>query len=230
MLDAVNLFKPFLYLLRVHSQRITEGKTGSPRCSLEGMDDHKLMLKYSKTGNVAAFEILMKRYQHQIFGYLMQSCRNKDLAEDIYQETFFRVIKSAGKYKTNASFRTWIFKIARNLLIDEHRKKISRPSEITAFNEETGKDFLFESASKSPDAEKEMQAREIREALAKALAELPAEQREMFLLRESGGLNFKEAAHIADCSLNTAKSRMRYAVLKIRKSLEVDGLIPEKDL
>ncbi|MCD4654471.1 sigma-70 family RNA polymerase sigma factor [bacterium] len=186
------------------------------------------MLRYSRNGDIAAFEVLLKRYQNQLFGFLIQSCRSRDRAEDLYQETFFRVVRSAGNYKTSASFRTWLFTIARNLLIDEHRKTLTRPQETRTKNHDTNEFIDSTIVSETPDAERIMRSREIRETIQSALASLPEQQREMFLLRENAGLDFKEAARITACSVNTAKSRMRYALLRIREKLEQSGLIPEE--
>jgi len=220
--------KTFLLPLRVPFLKGADGHI--PLATLERMDDHTLMIRYSRYGDIAAFEHLVQRYRNPVFGYLIQTCRDKSLAEDLYQETFIRVIRAAPRYRKRAGFRTWLFTIARNLVIDAYRKKQARgiPVALTpaAKKENPGEHVILE--SREPDPLRDTENREIRETIASAVESLPEAQREMFLLREDAGLDFSEAARVAGCSVNTAKSRMRYALLKIRDALSRAGIVPEE--
>lgn len=187
------------------------------------------MERYSQKADVKAFEILLRRFRTELFGFLVRSCGDHALAEDLYQETFIRVIKAASTYSSSARFRTWIFTIARNLLTDHYRRQSVRRI-VMPLNRSTDPDD--EENADYPDrdvapADARVASIEIAGALRDILAELPAEQREMFLLREEAGLDFKEAARVTGCSENTAKSRMRYALLKMRDEFTRRGLIPE---
>ncbi|HPQ39132.1 MAG TPA: sigma-70 family RNA polymerase sigma factor [bacterium] len=194
------------------------------------MDDHALMKRYAKKGDVAAFELLMSRHRNQVFGYLVQTCRDRELAEDLYQETFIRVIRAAPGYRKTASFRTWLFTIARNLVIDAHRKRKNRPAvqSIDTDGGFAGSGEMMALELTDPGPEELTAGRELRDIIVSAIQALPDQQREMFLLREEAGLDYAEAARIAGCSVNTAKSRMRYALLKIRERIVQEGIVPEE--
>lgn len=220
--------KTYLSLLRVSFQKGSSGRFRKE--ALERMDDHTLMKMYAKNGDTNAFEMLVQRYRNQIYGYLIQTCRNRSAAEDLYQETFIRVIRAAPNYRKTASFRTWLFTIARNLVIDAHRKQKARITTITPCDDQdiNGGSYLQNMPGNSPDPLRLAAGQEIRSIILSAIQALPEPQREMFLLREEAGLDFKEAARVAGCSVNTAKSRMRYALLKIRERIVQAGMTPEE--
>lgn len=222
------LFRTFLTLVRVSF--LKRGGGDIPIRELETLDDHELMKRYAENRDTIAFEILLNRYRSQLFGYLIRACKNRSKAEDLYQETFFRVIRAAPRYTANASFRTWLFSIARNLIIDEHRKSKHQNRWLHPVKtfDESKSDEIETSASHRPGTEQHVQAMEIRRILAHALKSLSEDQREIFHLRESAGLSFQEAAAIAGCSVNTAKSRMRYAMIKIRETFEKNGVLPQE--
>jgi RNA polymerase sigma-70 factor (ECF subfamily) len=192
--------------------------------------DEELMTAYGKQGDVKAFEILLDRYRWRIMGYLINSVRDRAIAEELYQETFLRVIRSAAAYRPKASFQTWIFTIARRLVIDTHRKRTAH-APMLSLNNEDDDTRAFEEPPADPSGSRpdhHLHRSEIRRALKEALENMPPEQREMFLLREFSGLDFKTAARIAGCSVNTAKSRMRYALLKLRDEFRSRNLDPEQ--
>ncbi len=223
-LSGFHFIKTFFYTLR-----FTSVKDRSVSADLSGVSDERLMVMYAKHSDIPAFEELLKRYRSQVFGFLIRWCRNRSEAEDLYQETFMRVVRSASSYQPRASFRTWLFTIVRNLVIDRKRRQTTRGSEIS-MTVEDGRSSAGEPAGSHPStnpyaAEK---SREIRQAVLEILVTLPPEQREMFLLREEAGLSFREASGVAECSENTAKSRMRYALIKLRDELTVRGIHPEK--
>ena len=193
---------------------------------LDDLSDEELMVLYGKKGNIRAFEIVFRRYRLQLFGFFVRWSGSREIAEDLYQEAFIRVINSARKYRPDATFRTWMFTIARNLARDAQRRKQVRKVMTSMEAEDQPALEIAQQTCRDPDAG--VQAAEIREVLLRGLQALPAEQREMFLLRESAGLDFKAAAEVAECSENTAKSRMRYALLRLREEFEKQGIVPER--
>ena len=102
------------------------------------MSDEELMIEYGKKGDAKAFEELLNRYRSQVFGYFVSACRHRETAEDLFQETFFRIIRSARSYKPKSSFRTWVFTIARNILIDWSRKS-KKGAHAVNLNDNSGK-------------------------------------------------------------------------------------------
>ncbi len=184
------------------------------------------MTAYSRNGDEAAFEVLLGRYRNQVFGFLMRATQDRAAAEDLYQETFFKLIRHAPNYTPKSTFRTFLFTIARNTLNDHYRKQVRNPSRHAAGiqDENSGNEPAAATAS-NPDTLADRLR--IRAVIDMALNRLPPPQKEMFLLREEAGLDFAEAARAARCSVNTAKSRMRYALLKLRELLREYGAVPE---
>lgn len=190
------------------------------------------MRRYTVKADIRAFETLLKRFRVELFGFFIRACHDREAAEDLYQETFIRVIRSASAYCPTARFRTWLFTIARNLLTDHYRRQSIRKIVTPLDRDDDDAD--------SPDrdypdqtaipADKSVELFEYAKALREILAELPVEQREVFLLRENAGLDFWEVAGILGCSENTAKSRMRYALEKIRNEFAKRGLLPQKQV
>ena len=187
--------------------------------------DEELMLMYGE-GVVEAFEVLLSRHERGIFNFAYRSVGDRAKAEDLTQEVFLRVIKSAPKYKTSAKFTTWLYTIARNLCIDRARRKsgkheVSLNRSISGEEGDGEKTFLSNLSDRKADAgnmrvlRKDFQAR-----LLEALDALPEEQREVFVLREVEGMKFREIAEVVGVSENTIKSRMRYALSTLRGHLE----------
>jgi len=227
--SLVRKIKTFLLATRLSPQSAGADMKTNKMIDYSKTEDETLMVMFSKHSNIRAFEMLLKRYRNQVFGFFVQGCRDRDLAEDLYQETFIRVVRSAGKYKPKATFRTWIFRIARNLLIDSYRHRSVRGEHISyQASDTTALDQA--SAKHNPgqnNPQKAILAQELGDKISHIIQNLPADQREMFLLREEVGLDYREASRIAGCSINTAKSRMRYALLKLRDELTRLGLQPE---
>lgn len=188
----------------------------------EARSDEQLMLAYAG-GDVGAFEELVGRHERALFYYILRSCGRTELAEEILQEVFLKVIKAAHRYKPNAKFTTWVYTIARNLCVDKARKR-NRVRETS----------LDASATKDPEAPALVERladphasasgvayerKTFREKLDRALQTLPEEQREVFILREFSGLKFQEIADTVGCKVPTAKSRMRYALEALRGHL-----------
>lgn len=184
--------------------------------------DEGLMVRYQR-GEVRAFEILLTRHRKPVFNFILRFVGSRELAEDLLQETFLRVIKSAAKYKQQAKFTTWLYTIARNLCVDQsrrakHRKAQSLDAPLSS-SAESGT-LLDVVPDKDVGSERKTVSKEIHRKLHGALTALADEQREVFLMREFLDMPFKEIAEVVGVSENTVKSRMRYALEKLRLELE----------
>lgn len=186
------------------------------------MKDNELVRLYLG-GDQSAIEILISRHHQRVFTYTVLLVKNQELAEDIFQETFIKVIKSLkrGKYQEQGTFVSWVVRIAHNLIIDHFRKAknmrmfSSDDSEMDIFNSQRFADSTIE---------EDMVLDQIHSDVRNLIDELPDEQRQVVLLRHYGGLSFKEIADQTHVSINTALGRMRYALINIRK------LIKERDI
>ncbi len=186
------------------------------RSALEELADEDLMLRYA-AGDVAAFEILLAKHERKILNFIYRSVGDRGRAEEITQDVFLKVVKNAAKYTKSAKFTTWLFTIARNACIDESRKRHRRRtvSLDAPMRSDDGGGATFLDQTLDPDAASgtaEVARGEFRDALRHALAELPDEQREVFILRHYEGMRFVEIAALIGVSDNTIKSRMRYAL------------------
>jgi RNA polymerase sigma-70 factor, ECF subfamily len=184
--------------------------------------DESLMLRY-RDGDVRAFEVLVTRHRKPVYNFILRFVRDGHQAEDVLQETFLRLIKSADNYEKTAKFTTWMYTIARNLCVDaarrgKHRKAASLDAPIGS--EEDGASLMDFVADGGAGVDRQTINRELALRIRKAVDELPDEQREIFLLREVSDLQFNEIARIVGIPENTVKSRMRYALEKLREALE----------
>jgi RNA polymerase sigma-70 factor (ECF subfamily) len=185
--------------------------------------DEALMLRY-RDGDVRAFETLVTRHRKPIFNFILRFVCDATQAEDVLQETFLRVIKSADGYQRQAKFTTWLYTIARNLCVDaarrgKHRKAASLDAPAGGEDCE-GAPLIDRVPDGEPGVDRQAIGRELQARIREAVASLPDEQREIFLLREVADLQFNEIAAIVGCPENTVKSRMRYALEKLREALE----------
>jgi RNA polymerase sigma-70 factor (ECF subfamily) len=185
-----------------------------------GDTNEALMLRF-RDGDVRAFEILLQRHRHSIFEFILRSVGpwNTTQAEDLTQETFLRVVKQASAYEQRAKFTTWLFTLARNLCIDASRRRKHRKAQSLDSTDEEGTSLLDRTASAGPAVDRQVIGHQLQARLEEAIAALPEDQREVFLMRESADLSFKEIADVIGVSENTVKSRMRYALEKLRASL-----------
>ena len=174
-------------------------------------EDSALMLRY-RDGDVAAFETLYRRHNDALFRYLLRLCRQRAAAEDVFQEVWGKIIKSRDNYRPTAKFKTFLYHVAHNCFIDHIRrnKRHGNTADIEPDSQADGGD--------SPEllTEKSLARRK----LEAALGSLPDEQRDVFLLYEEAGLGLDEIATITDCKRETAKSRLRYAVRRLREALD----------
>lgn len=185
--------------------------------------DENLMLRYQR-GEVSAFETLLARHERPIFNFLLRSVGSRPVAEDLLQDTFLRVIKGAQKYQRQAKFTTWLYTIARNLCVDRSRRQKHRKAQSLdqPLRDDDGSGSLLDVIADPGAASGERQSirHELSDTLHAAIAGLSDDQREVFLLRQFQDLPFKDIAEIVGIAENTAKSRMRYALEKLRLELE----------
>ena len=183
--------------------------------------DETLMLRYQQ-GDRAAFAQLVRRHQMPLYNFALRQVRVPQVAEDVVQEAFVRVVQNAVDFKHEARFTTWVYTITRNLCIDQLRKRALRkhPSLDESRGEEGDGPTLGEqTADPRASVEREATGTELKERIALAVDTLPDEQREVFLMRELSNLPFKEIAEITGVPENTVKSRMRYALERLQEAL-----------
>jgi RNA polymerase sigma-70 factor (ECF subfamily) len=184
--------------------------------------DESLMIRF-QSGDRAAFTVLVRRHQGPLFNFALRYLRSSPVAEEVVQDAFVRVVQNAAEFKHEARFSTWLYTIARNLCIDQTRKRALRrhPSldEPKKAEEGDGPTLGEQTADGKASVERAVVSLEIRERVATAIDALPEEQREVFLMREVSNLPFKEIAEIVGVSENTVKSRMRYALERLQEAL-----------
>jgi RNA polymerase sigma factor (sigma-70 family) len=183
----------------------------------EEATDQALMARYA-AGEAAAFGTLYRRHELRVWRYIMRSVGNRASADEIMQEVWFAVAREAHRYRPDARFTTWLFTLARNRVIDDVR---ARRRSVALETERAEGRPLIEQLATEPGAGP-LEAVVVRDqagALARALRELPQEQRDVFLLHVEADLTVEEAARITGCSFETAKSRLRYARGRLRELL-----------
>jgi RNA polymerase sigma-70 factor (ECF subfamily) len=184
------------------------------------LDDRALMLRY-RDGDVTAFEILYQRHRGPLYRFLLNQSRDNQAAEDIFQEVWSRIIRSRDRYRPAAKFATYMYHIARNCFLD-HVRRSGRQPVLVSIDDDPPAELL--AGSDNPEAAAENS--NTRTHLRAALDRLPPEQREAFLLREEAGLTLEEIGQVTGVGHETAKSRLRYAIVKLRNSLPADMADP----
>ena len=173
-------------------------------------DDSALMLRY-RDGDVAAFETLYRRHSARVYRYLLRQSGRPEVAEDVYQEVWAKIIGARSRYQATAKFSTFLFRVARNCFIDYLRRNKRHTNAVEAIADE-----LPDGAAGPAD---KAEISEARQRLIAALDQLPDEQRDAFLLHEEGGLTLDEIAFVTDANRETVKSRLRYASNKLKRAL-----------
>lgn len=181
------------------------------------------MLRYQR-GDRTAFSELVARHETPLYNFVLRHTRSPAAAEDVTQEAFLRVVQRAADFKHEARFTTWLYTIARNLCIDQGRKaKLRRHPSLDAPSASgSGEHALSETVADAAPGGDVLRAAEwtqMRRSIVTAVEALPEDQREVFLLREVACLPFKEIAEVTSASENTVKSRMRYALERLRAAL-----------
>ena len=177
--------------------------------------DAQLMLRYAQ-GDAQAFDLLYSRHKAPLYRYLLRQCRNRAIAEDLFQEVWGRVIRRRKHYQVRAKFATFLYRIAHNCVVDQFRLRTRRHDDQSEPVEDSS-DSLAAPDTERPDSR--LADEQFRAAFQRALDALPDEQRAVFLLYEESGLGLDEIAEITGVGAETAKSRLRYAVNKLRKAL-----------
>jgi RNA polymerase sigma-70 factor (ECF subfamily) len=180
-------------------------------------EDAQLMLAYAR-GEMRAFETLYSRHRGALYRYLMRQARDGEVANDLFQEVWSRVIVNRARYEPRAKFRTFLFTLAHNCFIDHCRRSKARPAGIVIEDADAA-DLLPASEDSQPDSA--LARDQARSRYRAALATLPPEQRDVYLLHEESDLSLEEIARVTGVGAETAKSRLRYAVGKLKAALAV---------
>jgi RNA polymerase sigma-70 factor (ECF subfamily) len=188
---------------------------------LHTISDQQLVSNYLD-GNVSALEALVNRHRNRIYTFIISKVRNQALAEDIFQDAFFKVIKSLqqGKYNEEGKFLPWVMRISHNLVIDHFRKVKRMPIAGKPRNNDDTFDIFDVIGNGDQTKEDVMIEDEQHNQLRQMIKELPEEQRQVLLMRHYEELSFKEIAEKTGVSINTALGRMRYALINLRKIME----------
>lgn len=188
----------------------------------EELKDRELVHLYRNKGNQQAFTELMNRHQTKIYSYIYSMIGSGGKADDIFQETFTKVItKMDDTYNEQGKWIAWVMRIAHNATIDHIRKQKRFVDVSTDYDEESNTDFY----DRLPDedwvsAQKQLEKAEDKSSLMKHITNLADEQRQVVMLRHYYEMPFKEIAELTDVSINTALGRMRYALINLRKMFE----------
>lgn len=182
------------------------------------IDDAILMTRYGQ-GDTAAFEQLYARHKGPLYRYLLRELQPRDAAADVFQEVWSRVIASRERYEVRATFKTFLYRIAQHCVADHYRlRERKRAGKMDSMDDHA--DTIVAAGHEQPDAT--LAHDQLDRAFHDALAALPAEQRQVFLLFEESGLGLKEIAEVTGVPQETVKSRLRYALAKLRGALAED--------
>lgn len=189
---------------------------------LQQLDDAVLVSDYIK-GNERALEVLVLRHKLKIYNFIYSKVFDRDTAEDIFQETFIKVIRTLkrGVYNEEGKFLPWVMRIAHNLVIDFFRKN----NRIPTFDNNEEYDIFQLISDGSPTAERSMIDEQVVEDLQKLIVELPDDQKDVLTMRLYKDMSFKEIAESTGVSINTALGRMRYAIINLRKMIDEHQII-----
>lgn len=187
------------------------------------LNDNELVQQFIN-GDQNSLEILIRRHKNRVFSYILLIVKNQELAEDIFQETFIKVIRSLkrGKYIENGKFVSWVLRISHNLIIDHFRKEKLKG---TVSNDSTEVDIFNSQKFSEATIEDQLVNNQILSEVKELISELPDDQQQVIYMRHYMGLSFKEIAEQTDVSINTALGRMRYALINLRKIIEKKKLV-----
>lgn len=191
--------------------------------NLKKLSDHELLNTYI-SGNEDSINVLLDRHRKRILDYIYMMVKNRDVADDIFQETLIKVVRfvQEGRYTENGKFLSWVLRIAHNQVIDYFRRKKQRNNVSEG---DAGYDILNNQKFSDHTVEEKLITNQIETDVRKLIDFLPPEQKEVVLMRYYMGLSFKEIAEQTDVSINTALGRMRYALINLRKLIDEKQLI-----
>lgn len=180
------------------------------------------MVRYV-AGDHRAFQTLMNRHQRRVYGYIFKFYYNQEKASEMFQESFYKIIRGAASFDPSQKFTSWMYTVVRNTVLDDFKKRKLRVRSleeplIAGEADRTLFDIVPDAHSK--EGEKEARAAQLKAKLRDALNKMNSDQREVFLMRYEDGIPFEEIATIMGCPVNTAKTRMRYALEALRKDLK----------
>lgn len=180
-----------------------------------GISDEDLMLRY-RDGDGGAFESLYLRHKGGIYRYFLRQCRDTATAEELFQDVWMKVIGARARYTVRAKFTTWLYQMARNRLIDYYRRQAGGGYR----REDCPMDPEMPAAGLHDQPQQQAEMHEQVKMLTQLIDALPAEQREAFILKEESGMNIAAIAEVTGVNAETVKSRLRYAVKKLRQGLD----------
>ncbi|WP_199176795.1 RNA polymerase sigma factor [Tenacibaculum sp. SG-28] len=182
-----------------------------------------ILVKSYMDGNQNSLEILIKRHQHKLYSFIYSKIPNRDITEDIFQDTFIKVIRTLkkGKYNEEGKFLPWVMRIAHNLVIDYFRKSNRLPK----FNTSEEFDIFSVIRDETINAEGKIIKNQIYNDVKVLIEELPEEQKEVLVMRIYNDMSFNEISENTGVSINTALGRMRYALINLRKIVEKNNII-----
>lgn len=186
------------------------------------LSDEELVKNFI-AGNVTCIDVLIDRHKAKVFSYIMMCVKQQELAEDIFQEAFIRVIKTLkkGRYSDSGKFSSWVMRIAHNLIIDHYRKQ---KNQVMVSNDNYEFDLFNSARFSDKSVEEKLVHDQILSEVGMLVRMLPDNQREVVEMRHYKGLSFKEIAEETNVSINTALGRMRYALMNLRRMMEERNL------
>lgn len=193
----------------------------------KSFSDDELIQRFI-SGDQSSVESLILRHKNKVYGYISMYIRDQALAEDIFQDTFLKVIQSlkTGRYQENGRFISWVMRIAHNLIIDHFRKE----KQMNVISNDDYESDIFNSKKLcEANVEDVIVKRQVIKNVRRLIQMLPEDQREVVILRHYTGLSFKEIADISNVSINTALGRMRYALINMRKLMQEKNITLDID-
>jgi RNA polymerase sigma factor (sigma-70 family) len=194
---------------------------------IQQFDDQELVNQYI-SGDESALSTLIIRHKRRIFSYIMLTVKDRAVAQDIFQDTFFKVINTLkkGQYNEEGKFLPWVLRISHNLIIDTFRRDKRMPTISGGTNEEgEGFDIFSVIPMEDKNAEQNIVQGQIRKDIRKLIDKLPTEQKEVLMMRHYYDMSFKEISEQTNVSINTALGRMRYALINLRKMIEEKEIV-----
>ena len=182
-----------------------------------------LLVKNYIAGDENSLSVLIQRHQSKIYGFIYSKLSDRDIADDIFQDTFIKVIKTlkSNSYNEEGKFLPWVMRISHNLIIDHYRRNKKMP-----MFRETEEFSIFSIMSDNvPNIESQLITSQVENDLRKLIEELPVDQKEVLMMRMFQDLSFKEISELTGVSINTALGRMRYAIMNLRKVIDKHQII-----